>query len=705
MHVPAERFVAVVRALRRVATLVPLRELVSLHLSGKRTRGLVSITFDDGYASVLSELGEMLRREAIPVTVFVVRDAAEHGTPFWWDRIDAVHAAAGVGRWREFEAACGMPEWFRDFHPADAGPLRPLRQWILAAHRGKWPQALEAPLAALEAETGAQPLQRPMTFTELDALVRCPGVEVAVHTASHAVLPLLGDDEVRQELRRGMTALRSRYDSTVPVLAAPFGLYDARTIRIAEEEGIEACLTLEAATLDDRAPSNLIPRFNLTAGHQPWKPVLYASGFYRGARRRPGDPLPYPELPSIPSRPSEKQGRPESAAGTPVPRRVLILADDLGGGTGNHLCKVMPFWDPARWQAVVVTQTAPLVHRLPPNTDVRVIHRRGWYDRFPIAQFLRFLEVARVARSVRPDLVHSYFFWSIMYGRVLKVMGAVAHLVENREDLGFSWGRGSYAALRALRQVPDRIICVADAVRHVVARREGVEDARLTVVRNGVDVGPPPATDREASRSAFGFQRGDVVIGMVANLPRAVKGGRRLLDAIGPIARAAPEARFLLVGVGADRKSLEPELEARGIEEWVVAAGYRTDVENCYAAMDISVLTSSSEGLSITILESMRHGLPTVVTRVGGNPEVVVDGETGFLVPLDDQAAFVDRVVALVRDGQLREQMGLAGRRRVVEHFATPDVAGHYLAAYEDVLRTHPRPAALSALVGSEITP
>src|SRR5205085_977091 len=96
--------------------------------------------------------------------------------------------------------------------------------------------------------------------------------------------------------------------------------------------------------------------------------------------------------------------------------------------------------------------------------------------------------------------------------------------------------------------------------------------------------------------------------------------------------------------------------------------------------------TSSTEGLSVTLLESMRHELPTVVTRVGGNPELVVDGVTGFLVPIEDTSEFVRRVVELARDAPRRRAMGDAGRRRVAERFAIADVATRYLTIYQDLL-------------------
>lgn len=366
-------------------------------------------------------------------------------------------------------------------------------------------------------------------------------------------------------------------------------------------------------------------------------------------------------------------------------RTVLLMLEDLGGGTGNHVCRIAAEWSARGWNVTIVTQTPPVVHSLPSEVDIRLIANAGWYDRFPLAQVRRLFELARVVRELRPDVVHTYFFWSIMYGRILKMLGMIPVLVENREDLGFSWGSGPYGVLRMTRGVPDRIVCVAEAVRGMALRRERAGADRVTVIRNGVQM-LPSRTDRREARQRFGFGEEHVVVGMVANLPRAVKGGRHLLDAVAAIVRQAPNVRFLLVGQGTERTTLEPELLARGIAGFVVGAGHQRAVEACYSAMDVSVLTSSSEGLSITLLESMRQGLPTVVTRVGGNPEVVLDGVTGFLVPFGDAAAFVDRVVALARDARLRVAMGQAGRHRVAEHFAIDEVAKRYLAVYEGLL-------------------
>jgi len=102
--------------------------------------------------------------------------------------------------------------------------------------------------------------------------------------------------------------------------------------------------------------------------------------------------------------------------------------------------------------------------------------------------------------------------------------------------------------------------------------------------------------------------------------------------------------------------------------------------------MDVSALTSFSEGLSITILESMRCGIPVVATRVGGNPEVVVDGVTGYLVPSGDVSAFASQTAKLLLDRDLRKRMGEEARRRVEQHFLLQDVALRYLEIYDGLL-------------------
>ena len=365
--------------------------------------------------------------------------------------------------------------------------------------------------------------------------------------------------------------------------------------------------------------------------------------------------------------------------------KIVFLTDDLGGGTGNHLLSLVRHWDRTEWNAEVLSG-APLTARVVPGLPVSYLAPPETFRRYPLRQIASMVRLRKEVRGRTPDIVHSFFFWSILYGRLLKWSGAVRRLVENREDQGFAWGPHEYAWLRWTGTLPDRVICVSEAVRRTVLEREKIDAARTRVIRNGLC---PVAGDSDADASArkeLGIGDGQPVVGMVANFNRAVKGVSYFIDAVPAILREVPTARFLLVGRGKEEASLRDQAKRLGVDAAVIFAGFRQDIGRFYRAMDLSVLTSLSEGLSITLLESMSFGLPVVATMVGGNPEVVIDGRTGYLVPARDPAAVVERIVRLLKDRTLRLRMGAEGKRRVEEDFRLQDVARRYLGVYQELL-------------------
>ncbi len=237
------------------------------------------------------------------------------------------------------------------------------------------------------------------------------------------------------------------------------------------------------------------------------------------------------------------------------------------------------------------------------------------------------------------------------------------------------------------------MICVSEAVRRVAVEREGIDPARTRVIHNGVKLPRDSRPERQSCRLELGIKPSEILVGMVSSLHRPIKGVSYFLDAIPRIIEAKPSARFVIFGHGfghsGEENALREKAKSLQIDRHLLFAGFRPDIDRCYAAMDVFVMTSLSEGLSIALLESMSHALPVVVTAVGGNPEVVVEGETGFLVPARQPAVFADRVIRLLRDPELRAAMGEAGRRRIEENFLIGQAARCYLEVYEDVLASH----------------
>lgn len=365
--------------------------------------------------------------------------------------------------------------------------------------------------------------------------------------------------------------------------------------------------------------------------------------------------------------------------------KIAILTNDLGGGTGNHLLSMLKHWDKTFWQTIIYS-SAPVRDRVVPDVPVEHLPPSKIFRFYPAAQVRSLAHLCKIMKDRRPDIVHTYFFWSILYGRALKLAGVIKTLVENREDQGFDWGMHEYLWLRWTSHLPDKIICVSEAVKQVVLDREGVAESRIVVVNNGVDLKQDSSGMQESTRRELGFKEENLVVGMVANYNRPVKGVANFLDAIPAIIEAVPSARFLFVGGGDEENALRDKARNLGMEPYVVFAGYKKEIHRYYEIMDISVLTSFSEGLSLTLLESMGYGIPIVATRVGGNPELVVEGETGYLVPVKDNQTLVDRIVTLLKDKELRRTMGNEGRLRAERKFRMRDVSSRYLDIYKGLL-------------------
>ncbi|MEP6495566.1 MAG: polysaccharide deacetylase family protein, partial [bacterium] len=293
-HVSVARFRDAIDVACSVAKPVALRELIERRVAGRSTAGLFAVTFDDAYVSLADPaVREILHGGRLPITVFVVSGSSATGLPFWWDRVETVQRAVAASVWAEFEQAIGIASKYRTAASISYGPLRPLRQWVLDAHAGRWPRGAEAALSALETRAGVRPAQRPMTFDELDAFVRTGHVDLGVHTVSHPVLPLLADAEVSREIKESHAALIERWPSTIPWLAVPFGLYDERTSQLAREAGLEGILNLHPYPMSQMSATHGIPRMNVMENVPAWKLALRLGGLAPVLWRSPAA-LPFP---------------------------------------------------------------------------------------------------------------------------------------------------------------------------------------------------------------------------------------------------------------------------------------------------------------------------------------------------------------------------------------------------------------------------
>ncbi|MCX7824570.1 MAG: glycosyltransferase family 4 protein [Verrucomicrobiae bacterium] len=230
-------------------------------------------------------------------------------------------------------------------------------------------------------------------------------------------------------------------------------------------------------------------------------------------------------------------------------------------------------------------------------------------------------------------------------------------------------------------------ICVSNETRRRLERVYGVPAGRMVVIHNGVDLKAFDDRASAESSSDFGSRhatrdaRTPVII-CVARL-NALKGHRYLVEALSGL----PDAELWLVGNGETRLDLERQAAQSGLACRIKFLGQRSDVPQLLRQADVFCLPSLTEGLPLCVIEAMAARLPVVAARVGGLTELVVEGETGFLVEPKNPEALRDRLARLLADPALRERMGAAGRRRVEEQFNLPTMLRRTREIYASVFQ------------------
>jgi glycosyltransferase involved in cell wall biosynthesis len=216
---------------------------------------------------------------------------------------------------------------------------------------------------------------------------------------------------------------------------------------------------------------------------------------------------------------------------------------------------------------------------------------------------------------------------------------------------------------------------------------EGLHGEKIEVIYNGLDLTPyQNSTNGEALRNKLGFDDHISLIGMIANFNFEIKGHRYFLEAAKTVLEKIPGVEFLLVGDGPLRNHYEKLTHELGVEKKIHFLGERNDVPVILSNLSISVLSSTSEGLSNVILESMAAGKPVIATNVGGSREIVVDGVTGYLVPPADSQAMAKAITELLQDPDKAITMGAAGKKRVGEKFSIKAMVESYENLYKSLM-------------------
>jgi glycosyltransferase involved in cell wall biosynthesis len=350
----------------------------------------------------------------------------------------------------------------------------------------------------------------------------------------------------------------------------------------------------------------------------------------------------------------------------PRPLRIAFVVPDLGiGGAERHVTTLVSRLDREQFKPSVIClgREGELFPSLAESGVPGVAFHRTK------RQALQCLaDLVRALRATSPDVVVLRGYSAEFLGRVAAVLAGVPTVIVWVHHCGDIEPRGLLRRVsdRLLDRVTDAYFGVAHAQVSYLVDELRLPRHKVRIVRNGVEPSRfSGEADRSATRSALGLGEQDITVGIVAAL-RPEKDHETFLRAAAQVAAADTRARFLIVGDGRTRPALEELAGRLGISDRVLFTGARDDVAAVLSAVDVFVLSSFTiECFPMALLEAMAASRPAVCTAVGGVPEMLEDGVTGYLVPPRDPDALAARLLMLLADDDGRRRFGAAARARV----------------------------------------
>jgi L-malate glycosyltransferase len=353
------------------------------------------------------------------------------------------------------------------------------------------------------------------------------------------------------------------------------------------------------------------------------------------------------------------------------PIGVLHVVDCLNvGGTERQMFELLRRLDRARFTPLVACFKAK--GELLPSLCALGIRPVEFALGGSLARPRTALQIARMARLCRVNnvrIVHAHDFYSNLVG-VSAARLAGARVIASRRDLGHWLSPLQRRALKLALWAADRVIANAAAVAELVLTRELRDGRKLHVVPNGIDLAAFDARTQREPHPALPDAGGRARVVMVASMHLPDKGHGDLIEAAAQLKARGLSAQWLIVSDGALRASHEAHARARGLDGDVVFLGRRADVPAILARADLVVHPSWAEGFPNAVLEAMSAARPVVATRVGGCPELVVDGENGLLVEPRRPDALAAAIARVLGDPARGAELGRRARARVEAEYS-----------------------------------
>jgi glycosyltransferase involved in cell wall biosynthesis len=365
-----------------------------------------------------------------------------------------------------------------------------------------------------------------------------------------------------------------------------------------------------------------------------------------------------------------------------VPRILQIIPTLVRGGAEKQLTLLATGLAAKGWDVhvCVLTHTGPLEADLRrAGVPLTFINKRWKLDPFA------YLRLKREIQRLQPDLVHTWLFAANAYGRQAAFAAGVKHVVAGERSVDPWKGMMHLTIDRYLARRTERIVTNSSGVRDFYVRK-GLSSEKFTVIPNGIAPFSPPANavSRGELLAELGLPADAKLIGAIGRLwPQ-----KRLKDVIWSadlVKCVRDDCHYLIIGDGPQRNRLERFTEKCEVSDRVHFLGERNDIPRILPHFDLLILASGYEGQSNAIMEAMSAGVPVVASDIPGNRDLVVNGETGFLVEVGDRSGLTQKALMILGDQELAKKLGSTGKERMLYEFSIEKMVERHEEMYRSL--------------------
>jgi len=663
--------------------IISLEDAVGLMSSGDDIPAdCVVVTFDDGYMSMYTNVYPIVKRNNIPITIFVSTNPVDNKTPLFVDRLACALSATGKEQLNLTSLGMGV-------YPISSERSKEhVCQQIIACckrlsadEREKLLGFVIKELDVSEASRGMNEKAKGMTLTwEKIAEMSDNGISFGAHTVSHPCLSAISIDEARMEIEKSGQKIAEKIGKKTVAFAYPFGSASDVSIKVRDavaKAGYScACLLKNGINLkgDDLF---LLKRRNITSHIVSGRLTPFARADFAV------------QLSGILDRGVKKPS--SSRASRDKKINILYIIDQLSGmaGTERHLLYLVNRLNRDRFNCYVCCFNGDedgMVGKIR-QLGITVIDLNLNRIYSPMAP-IKALEIRKIIKNNNIDIVQTFHFKSDTFGVFTSHFSGISKIISSRRDMGDLKTERQRFLNKLMNRYINRYIMVCDRVGGKFHQSENIPLQSMATIYNGVDFEIFNSRKKTIkTRKDVGLDANDFVIGSTA-IFRPEKSYHVLFEAIEMLMPKIKNIKAVVIGQGPMQEYYTNYCNNGPLKDVVKIVGRVEDVENYLPLFNVFCLVpSKNEGFSNAIIEAMAMGRVVVATDVGGNGESVVNEETGFVIPPDNPEKLAERLMYLYENPKVLRKMGIKSRARAEEAFSLDAMIRRHEEFYEDVYR------------------